>query len=198
MEPQEEQPARSKRGKKQGPDRHRPGWLAELLDWTKTLAVAIVIVLLLHFFVFNLSTVKGFSMEPTLEEREWLYVNKAVYFLGKPGLGDVIVLNDPSTGPEHKQFLVKRIVGVPGDTIEIRNAQLYRNGELVVESYTDSEIEGTDLGPFVVESEKYFVMGDNRKRGASRDSRNFGTASIDNVKGRADLVLWPITKLNWL
>jgi len=194
------EPRRSKAGsgRKREP-RQRPGWAGELLDWGKTLAVAVLIVLVLRYFVFNLSTVKGYSMEPTLYQGEWLFVNKAVYLLGDPQRGDVVVLKDPSMEPGRKEFLVKRVIGVPGDVIEIRAGQLYRNGEHIVEPYTDSDIEGEDYGPVTIQQGTYFVLGDNRHLGASRDSRMFGQpVTKDAIQGRADLVLWPIAKLDTL
>ncbi|MBP3967001.1 signal peptidase I [Paenibacillus lignilyticus] len=173
-------------------------WVAELRSWFITLAIAAVVVLCLNVFVFNLSTVKGQSMEPTLYEKEWLFVNKATYLMGSPKQGDVVILKDPSNGIEHKEYLVKRIIGMPGDSIEIREGQLYRNGKLVVESYTDIEIEDSDYGPETVTADHYFVMGDNRHNKASRDSRSFQAVPRDMILGRADYILWPISKLNHL
>lgn len=173
----------------------RPPWVRELLDWFKTFAVALVIVILLHAFVFNLSTVKGHSMEPTLQDGEWLFVNKAVFLLGSPERGDVVIVDDPEHELKKSEFLVKRVVGVPGDRIEIRSQRLYLNGELLVEPYTDLEIEDNDYGPLTVEPGYYFIMGDNRHGGASRDSRAFGTVPESSIKGRADFILWPITDI---
>jgi signal peptidase I len=181
------------RGRARGTDKPRmAGWRKELWDWTKALIVAFAIVLLLRAFVFQLSTVKSYSMEPTLYEKEWLFINKIAYEFGKPERGDVVIFKDP--GPEHKQYLVKRIIGVPGDTLEIRNGQLYRNGELTIEPYTDSKIEYEDVPAFKVSAGHYFVMGDNRRQGASRDSRHFKEVPEDIIKGRADLIIWPITR----
>ncbi|RXZ81276.1 signal peptidase I [Paenibacillaceae bacterium] len=173
-------------------------WVKELLDWVKTLAVALAIVLSLHLFVFNLSTVEGHSMEPTLHAKEWLFVNKAVFLFGSPALGDVIIVKDPEIGPSGKDYLVKRIIGVPGDIIEIRNRQLYRNNELIVERYTDNPIDGQDMAAVEVGEGSYFLMGDNRHAHASRDSRSFGTVPRDQIMGRADIILWPITKMTFL
>ncbi|MBD2848365.1 signal peptidase I [Paenibacillus sp. IB182496] len=176
----------------------RSRWVAELLDWGKTLAIAFVVVLLLHFFVFNLSTVEGSSMEPTLEEREWLFVNKIVYFVGHPKRGDIVITKDPEHGIGRKEYLVKRVIGVPGDTIAVRDGRLYRNGEPVDEPYTNTWIEDPDFAPVEVEPGTYFVMGDNRRSRASRDSRAFGTVPEDLIRGRADVILWPLDKLNLL
>jgi len=178
--------------------KHRPYWLSELIDWVRTLAIALVLVVLVNLFLFNLSKVEGHSMEPTLEPHEWLFINKIGYRLGTPERGDVVILKDPSTDADRKEYLVKRIIGVPGDTIEIRGSQLYVNGALEVEAYTDVQIEGGDYGPAVVEAGRYFIMGDNRHGGASKDSRQFGTVPASLIKGRAEFVLWPITKWNKL
>jgi len=177
---------------------HRSNWLAELLDWSKTLAVAFAVVLLLHFFVFNLSKVEGHSMEPTLTEQEWLFVNKFVYLVGKPKVGDVVILKEPDMGEAEDKFLVKRIVGVSGDRIEIHNNHLYRNGKQVDEPYTDSLIEDMSYGPEVISEGSYFVMGDNRHARASLDSRTFHAVPEELIRGRADYILWPYKKIRAL
>jgi len=174
------------------------GWRKELWDWTKALLIAAVIVLLLRAYVFQLSTVKKVSMQPTLRENEWLFVNKIALKLGDPKRGDVVIFEEPSGDGGKKEFLVKRIVGVPGDKLEIRGGELYVNGDLKVEPYTDSKIEDGDLAPTTVSEGHYFVMGDNRHRNASKDSRAFGEISGDLIEGRADFIVWPIIKLKKL
>ncbi|WP_219835296.1 signal peptidase I [Paenibacillus sp. R14(2021)] len=171
-----------------------PEWAAELRDWGVTLLVAVVVVLCMHYFVFNLSTVEGQSMEPSLYEKEWLFVNKISYLTGSPSAGDVVILKDPAETAQRKEYLVKRIIGVPGDKIEVRDGQLYRNGKLVVEPYTDVQIEDLDYGPETIAAGHYFVMGDNRHAKASRDSRSFHAVPRSYILGRADLIIWPITK----
>lgn len=177
---------------------HKPpllsGWRKELWDWTKALVIAAIIVLLLQAYVFQLSTVKKISMQPTLKENEWLFVNKIALEFGSLKRGDVVILKDPSDGPEHKEYLVKRVVGMPGDTLEIRGGELYINGTLTVEPYTDAKIEDGDFGPTTVSPKHYFVMGDNRHERASRDSRAFKEVPESLIKGRADLIVWPISR----
>ena len=108
--------------------------------------------------------------------------------------GDVVILKDPSDGEARKEYLVKRIVGMPGDTLEIRKGELYINGELKVESYTDAPIEDGDFGPTTVSPGHFFVLGDNRHLNASKDSREFNEVPADLIKGRADMIVWPISK----
>ncbi|WEK53655.1 MAG: signal peptidase I [Candidatus Cohnella colombiensis] len=170
------------------------GWKKELWDWTKALGISLIVVLLLRAYVFQLTTVKNISMQPTLYEGEWLFVNKISYQFTSPNHQDVIILEDPDGVPDHKDFLVKRIVGVPGDTIEIRNHQLYVNGTLTIEPYTEVNIEDSDFGPVTVTQGHYFVMGDNRHLNGSRDSRAFHEISADSIQGRAELILWPISR----
>lgn len=174
--------------------RRRPRWRRELTDWIKALALAFVIVLLLRMFVFQLSAVKMHSMEPTLYESDWIFVNKLSYYVGQPRRGDVVIFRDPRAGSGKRDMLVKRIVGVPGDMLEIRGGKLYVNGQPVVEPYTNAEIEGGDYAPVTVSADHYYVMGDNRRRGGSVDSRMFGEISENALIGRADFIVWPIAR----
>ncbi|MDF2815469.1 MAG: signal peptidase [Paenibacillus sp.] len=176
----------------------KPNMAAEIWDWIKSISVALIIVIVLNLYVFNLSTVKGHSMEPTLQEKEWLFINKIVYITGSPKRGDVVILKDPVKQEVDRKFLVKRVVGLPGDRVEIRSGKLYVNGDIVQEPYTDIRIEDGDHGPFVVEEGRYFVMGDNRHQGASLDSRSFGSVASGLIEGRADFILWPMGKAGTL
>jgi signal peptidase I len=173
-------------------------FMTELWDWVKSIGTALVIVFVLHTFVFNLSTVKGSSMQPTLEDGEWLFVNKWVYWVGEPKRGDVVILKDPSGGFGKREYLVKRIVALPGDTVEVKNHELYVNGEKYNEPYIDVQFEDADFSSLTVEKGHYFVIGDNRHAGASRDSRSFGSVPDEMIKGRADFILWPLKKIKKL
>ncbi|WFR63166.1 signal peptidase I [Paenibacillus amylolyticus] len=180
------------------PEQPGKSWVVELWDWVKTIVVAFVIMMLLNLFVFNLSMVKGQSMQPTLVERDRLFVNKIVYHLGAPSRSDVIVLRDPSEGVEKKDFLVKRIVGLPGDTIEVKDHHLYVNGERQAETYTDIEVQDPDFGPITLAPDHFFVMGDNRHEGKSKDSRVFGSITSDQIVGKAEFIFWPFSELKKL
>lgn len=171
---------------------------AEIREWIKTIAFAVVIVTVLHLFVFNLSTVKGQSMEPTLQEDEWLFINKIGYIVGEPQHSDVVILKDPTQVNREKKFLVKRIVALAGDTVEVRDGIVFVNGKALQEVYTDIEIEDGDYGPQEVPEGKVFVMGDNRHMGASFDSRSFGAVPLKSLEGKAQFILWPLGKLGSL
>lgn len=168
-------------------------WKRELAEWIKTLAAALIIVLLLHQFVFNLSIVEGHSMEPTLKEAERLFVNKAVYLIGRPKRGDVVILRNPRARDDGR-YLVKRIVGVPGDVVEIRENQLYVNGKLYDKPLTAAApVPGGDEGPIEIPPGYYYVLGDNRAN--SLDSRYFGLVAGGLIEGKADFIIWPISKM---
>lgn len=173
-------------------------WAAELWEMLKTIVIAFVMMLLLNIFVFNLSMVKGQSMQPTLEEQERLFVDKLVYRFQPPKRGEVVVLKDPSVDDDRKPYLVKRIVAVPGDTVEVRDGQLVLNGQPQDEPYTDSVIEDGDMPELKLEAGHYFVMGDNRHAGRSKDSRYFGSVKEKWIVGRAEFVFWPIPKIRRL
>src|SRR5690606_12600354 len=97
-----------------------------------------------------------------------------------------------------RQFLVKRIVGMPGDTVEIIDRKLYINGNELSEPYTDVEIQDGNYGPEKVPPGHYFVMGDNRRQWASTDSRSFQSVPEDLIKGKAQFVIWPFSKIGGL
>ncbi|MRN55547.1 signal peptidase I [Paenibacillus monticola] len=173
-------------------------WFMGMKDWLLIAVAVFAVMSLLNIFVFNLSTVIGQSMQPTLQEGERLFINKITLTFTSPKRGDVIVLHDPSTGLDQKEYLVKRIVGIPGDSVGVQKHKLYVNGTVVDESYIDTEIQDPDFATLTVEKGSYFVMGDNRHAGASKDSRYFGFVPRDSIVGRADYIWWPLSKLKAL
>jgi len=181
-----------------GKRRRKAKAIRELMDWIKSIVMALIVVTILHTFVFNLSTVKGDSMQPTLQNREWLFIYKLGYWIGSPQRGDIVILKDPDKRLHFRQYLVKRVVGLPGDRVEIRGQQLYINGSPLSEPYTDTPIMDGDFGPVVVPEGHYFVMGDNRRFMASTDSRTFQAVPENLIKGKALFVLWPPDKIGGL
>lgn len=173
-------------------------WILELRDWIMTAVIVFAVMSLLNMFVFNVSTVIGQSMQPTLYEGEKLIINKITLSFAAPGRGDVVVLHDPSTGPDRKEYLVKRVIGIPGDVIEVREHRLYVNGEPADEPYIDTDVQDSDFPALTVGKESYFVMGDNRHAGASKDSRYFGSVPQSFIIGKAMYIWWPLSKLNAL
>ncbi|HBY93477.1 MAG TPA: signal peptidase I [Chloroflexi bacterium] len=129
--------------------------------------------------------IEGFSMEPTLHEGQYLIVNKLIYYLHPPQRGDIIVFAFPK-GPERD--FIKRVIGLPGDTVEIRPGEVLVNGESIQEPYHPESVmysyPPTTLGP-----NEYFVLGDNRNN--SSDSHTWGLLERKYIIGKAWLSYWP-------
>lgn len=162
----------------------------EVWDWTKSIVLAILIALLIKTFLFNSTYVLGNSMYPTLHERDRLFTSKVGYYIGEPRKGDIVVLKAPD---DPSKDYIKRVVGTKGDFIEIKDGKIYVNGELLNEYYL---VEGSytytyEASTWEVPDGYIFVLGDNRDKGESKDSRSFGNVSIDQVKGKAIFRYYP-------
>lgn len=177
-------------------DEQGEGWAGKLLLETLEVAVITTLVFLLaRVFVQNYQ-VDGPSMTPTLLNGQFIVVNKAIYFAHGPQRGDVIVFQFPS---DPNRDLVKRVIGVPGDTVVTReDGSVLVDGITLVEPYVNDHINDTDQ-TWKVGAGQYFVMGDNR--GDSYDSRDWGLLPAKDVIGEAVLVYWPFndahTLHNW-
>jgi len=169
--------------------------------WIRTILFAIVLALAFRSFLFASYIVDGKSMEPTLFDGNLLMVNKMIYDWQDVNHGDVVVFH----ANENEDY-VKRVIGLPGDTISYKNDALYLNGKKVDEPYLDPyrKDDGEPLTKdFTLEEitgdvkevpdGRIFVMGDNRRE--SLDSRYFGFVPIETVVGKVDVRYWPINQL---
>lgn len=156
-----------------------------LRDLLGTIVPAVVIALLIHAFLAQATRVYGQSMEPNLHTDERLVVEKLSYRFHGPRRGDIVVLHDPSGGPE---LLIKRVVGLPGERVTMSDGRVYIDGVALAESYLSQSTQGSGRS-WLVPPLTAFVMGDNRN--ASRDSRVFGPVSLDQIVGRALFRYWP-------
>jgi len=157
------------------------------------------------------------SMLDTIHVNDRVMVNKLAFQLGEPERGDVVVFRDPAEPeidesiPEAvvrsvleavgirtrgSEDLIKRIVGLPGETITISNNTVHVDGVALAEPYLDADVTMPDGGPFEVGAEEVFVMGDNRE--FSFDSRRFGNIEMENLIGRAFVIIWPISNFGGL
>jgi signal peptidase I len=166
------------------PAEEKTNWKQIILDMIETLLLAVI----LYFGINALSArvrVDGFSMNPTLQDGEYVLVSKVSYKLGKPQHGDIIVFEFP--GGQPTQDLIKRIIGLPGDVIEVREKVVYVNGLPIDEPY----IAAAPLysGVWEVPANFLFVLGDNRND--SSDSHAWGLLPVGNVIGKALLIYWP-------
>ncbi len=155
----------------------------------ETVVLSLIIFLLIRQVVQNYR-IENHSMEPNFYEGQFVLVNKLAYRLGQPERGDVIVFHNPRNTNED---YIKRIIGLPGDTVEVHDAAVYINGVQLVEDFTHNYIPSGEYMPAVtVADNQLFVMGDNRPN--SSDSRVFGPISQDLAVGKAWLRIWPLDK----
>lgn len=166
----------------------------------ETIVPAVLIALLINLFLAQATRVHGQSMEPNLHTNQRLIIEKVSYnrFLRQyfkfdgPKQGDVVVIRLDSHGGE---LLIKRIIGLPGDTVEIRESQVFVNSQPINEPYLAGITPG-NYGPATIPPLSIFVLGDNR--GFSNDSRNFGTIPLENVIGRAWFSYWPLEQIGFV
>ena len=145
-------------------------------------------------FVVEAFYIPSESMVPTLEVGDRIFVNKFVYRFSEPERGDIVVFKNVEGGQEE---LIKRIVGVPGDEVTVRNGVLFVNEERWEEPYVNNQsLDGSSFGSMTVPEGKVFVMGDNRAN--SRDSRFFGPIPVEDVEGEAFVVFWPPSHIGLL
>jgi len=164
------------------------GWVM-VRELAETVVLSLVIFLLIRQVVQNYR-IENHSMEPNFYEGQFVLVNKVAYWLGEPTRGDVVVFHNPRNTNED---YIKRIVGVPGDTVEVRDQTVFINGQPLPEDFPHNPMPpGEYIGPIVVGDNQLFVMGDNRPN--SSDSRVFGPIEQDLVVGQAWLRIWPLTE----
>jgi signal peptidase I len=169
------------------------------VDWVVVVAVALLVAFLVRTFVLAHFVVEGSSMYSTLETGDRVFVNKLSYRLHDPNRGDVVVLHEVSGASERD--LIKRVIALPGETVEMSNCQVKVDGRTLIEPYLDPEVVtlnncGQNFEPLLVPDDHVFVMGDNR--GGSQDSRAIGPISEDDLVGRAFVVFWPKSDWRWL
>ncbi|MBI1792961.1 MAG: signal peptidase I [Chloroflexi bacterium] len=158
-------------------------WKRFVLDLFETIGLAVILFLVINMLSARVR-VDGFSMLPTLQDGEFMLVNKLAYRTGLPTRGDIIVFRSTTTD---NLDLVKRVIGLPGDKVEVRNGQLILNGQALSESYINAAPNYS--GQWQVPDGYLFVLGDNRNN--SSDSHQWGFLPMQNIIGKAILIYWP-------
>src|SRR5258707_9188868 len=160
----------------------------EIRVWTRDLLIAIGLALVIIVFLYQPVKVEGTSMAPLLSDQERIFINKFVYRFEPIQRGDVVVFWYPL---DRTKSFIKRVVGLPGESVEIRQGAVYVNGIVVPEPYVPRQYEDlSDFGPVPVPKDSYFVMGDHRI--SSNDSRVFGPVASRYIYGRAVFAYWPV------
>lgn len=175
---------------------------SSIFEWVRAFIVAVVLAFIIRTFLYAPILVDGVSMMPTLHDQNRMIVDKISYVITDPKRFDIVVFKATET----KDY-IKRVIGLPGDTVEYKDDVLYINGEPYDEPYLDqykSELNEGELltynftmeeliGEKVVPEDKIFVLGDNRRN--SNDSREIGTIAMDDVIGKTSIVYWPFKEM---
>jgi signal peptidase I len=172
--------------------KQRSIWAFRLVDFIETILVALAVALFIRQYVVMVSLVPSGSMIPTFKIRDRLIVNRFIYRFTEPNRGDIIVFKSTTDDKDY----VKRCIGLPGETLEIKAGYVYIDGKLLVLSGVDIQRDRTYFGPVVVPQSSYFVLGDNR--GNSRDSRYWGFVPKSHLMGKSLFTFWPISQMRVL
>ena len=158
-----------------------------VFDLAKWLILVLVVFVIFNTFFFSIFIVSGASMDPTFEDGNWIFWNKNIYNNNSPKRGDIVVVNYPGD-PNNKTY-VKRIIGQPGDKIEIKNEHVFINNLRLDEDYIPFNVGTDPNGVWTLNQNQYFVMGDNRPN--SNDSRYFGPVEKRFIVGKAISRVYP-------
>ena len=166
------------------------------LSWVRDLAFSVLIAVILIVFIYQPVKVEGTSMMPTLTDQERIFINKFTYHLGLGSIerGDMVVFWYPLA--EDKSY-IKRVIGLPGDTVYIDAGQVYVNGRPLAESYVPEDYrDRVSWEEHRIPPGEYFVLGDHRS--SSSDSRTWGFVKREKIYGKAVFVYWPLKNIGRL
>lgn len=168
-------------------------------EMVKVALISLVIIVPIRYFLIKPFYVKGASMEPNFYDHEYLIIDEITYRFSDPQRGDIVVFRYPKNP---SQFFIKRVIGLPGETVKIENNGVYITGadgqtNQLAESYLSENVETrlpvSGYGSVALKNDEYFLMGDNRDQ--SLDSRAFGSVQSDYIIGRTWIRGWPFTRL---
>ena len=175
--------------------------MRNLIEWGVIILVAVVFAFAVRGFAFQTFFIPSESMVPRLETDDRVLVNKFAYDLRDPARGDVVVFRTPpnAKGITGMDDLVKRLVGLPGETIEGRDGHILINDKILAEPYLPAGLQSTTFGPVKIPANSYFMLGDNRQ--FSNDLTHWGPASRDLFVGPVFVTIWPLDRIDvpgWL
>lgn len=160
------------------------------IELLQVVIVALIIIIPVRYYFIKPFYVKGASMEPTFYDHEYLVIDEISYRFKEPVRGDIIVFRYPK---DPKQYFIKRIVGLPGETVQITNNRVFINGQQVDETYLEEQTDTRGEIVVTLQPDEYFVLGDNRNY--SLDSRSFGPLPRKYMVGKTWIRGWPFDKI---
>ena len=188
----EEKARKANRGKKEKP---KKSIKQEIFEWVMVFVVAATLAFVVRTYLFEPVSVDGQSMLNTLNDHDFMIATKFDYLGNDPARFDIVICNYPNT--DDGMYRVKRVIGLPGETVELRGGELYIDGEFVEQNFDMTENDIT-FGPFAVPEGHFFVMGDNRNN--SKDSRSpmVGALPRDMIVGHVRAVIYPLDQARWV
>ena len=160
------------------------------IAWLRELLLAVALAFVIITFGYQPVKVEGLSMAPALADQERIFINKFIYRLEPVGRGDVIVFRFPH---DPRKSFIKRVIGLPGETVEIRSGRVYLNGVPLAEDYlVGAARDDSSFLAVTVPADHYYVLGDHRS--TSNDSRTWGTVHRRYIYGKAAFVYWPLDR----
>ncbi|MBP3656656.1 MAG: signal peptidase I [Clostridia bacterium] len=180
------------KGGKQDEAKEKKSLKREIFEWIMVFVVAAALAFVVRTFIFEPVRVDGSSMLNTLTDSDFMIATKFDYLFSNPDRFDIVICNYPNT--DDGMYRVKRVIGLPGETIELKGGELYVNGEHMAQDFEMTE-NATNFGPFEVPEGSYFVLGDNRNN--SKDSRHpmVGALERDMIKGHVRAVVFPFDNM---
>ena len=178
------------------PAKQKPSSLRNAVEWVVIAAGALLVAFVIKTFLLQAFYIPSLSMAPTLQINDRVLVNKLSYDLHDVHRGDLVVFESPPNEGSQTKDLIKRVVALPGETVESRDGRIVINGQVLDEPYLGPDVVTGALEKITIPADHYWVMGDNR--GNSRDSRYFGAISESLIIGRAFVRVWPVTALSLL
>ena len=177
-------------------EREKPSGLRNVAEWILIAGGALLVAFVIKTFLLQAFYIPSLSMAPTLKVNDRVLVNKLSYDLHDVNRGDLVVFESPPNEGSQTKDLIKRVIGLPGETVESRDGQILINGLVLEEPYLGPDVTTGPLEKVTVPPEHLWVMGDNRPN--SRDSRFFGAIPESLVIGRAFIRVWPVTAIGLL
>jgi len=174
----------------------KPSTLRNVVEWVVIAGGALLVAFVIKTFLLQAFYIPSLSMAPTLKVNDRVLVNKLSYDLHAVHRGDVVVFESPPNEGSDIKDLIKRVIGLPGETVESRDGHIVINGKVLKESYLGPDVFTGPVEKITIPPDHYWVMGDNRPN--SRDSRFFGAIPKSLIIGRAFVRVWPLTALDLL
>jgi signal peptidase I len=169
-----------------------------LIEWTAIIIIAVLVSFLMRTYAFQTFYIPSGSMEPTLQIGDRIIVNKLAVTWGTINIGDIVVFKAPPAEDcgEPVTDLVKRVIGIPGDSLRSKGNTIFVNNQPLVEKWTHTEPLGGAITPITLKANQYFMMGDNHSD--SCDSRMWGPVPRSDIIGKAFVRIWPLSRIGFL